>query len=91
MLCYKIYVSGHVQGVGFRFFTYRHAQKQGLTGSVENLNDGRVKIIVCGKESNVKQFCTWLENGDMHLANITHLEYQHYLPEKPFNDFHINH
>lgn len=42
------YVSGTVQGVGFRFATERAASALGLTGFVRNLPDGRVEIVAEG-------------------------------------------
>lgn len=40
-----IFISGLVQGVGFRHFTQRKAEGLGLTGWVRNLPDGRVEAI----------------------------------------------
>ena len=37
----RYYVSGVVQGVGFRYFALRAAQRLGLAGYVRNLRDGR--------------------------------------------------
>lgn len=37
--------SGHVQGVGFRYTTLRIARELPVTGYVENLADGRVKLV----------------------------------------------
>lgn len=41
-----IYISGFVQGVGFRKFVKKEAQKLHLTGYVKNLPDGRVEVLV---------------------------------------------
>lgn len=38
-----VYVSGLVQGVGFRYFTANKAAEYGITGWVKNLKDGRVE------------------------------------------------
>lgn len=45
-----IFVSGRVQGVGFRYRTYYLAQGFGLTGWVQNLEDGRVEMELQGTE-----------------------------------------
>jgi acylphosphatase len=41
-------VRGHVQGVGYRWFVQRYAQRAGLSGWVRNLSDGRVELLVHG-------------------------------------------
>ncbi|AHH07275.1 Acylphosphatase (plasmid) [Borrelia crocidurae DOU] len=42
---YQYFISGKVQGIGFRFFTEQIAKKIGIKGFVKNLDDGRVEII----------------------------------------------
>ncbi|MAJ49565.1 MAG: acylphosphatase, partial [Deltaproteobacteria bacterium] len=42
----KIVVRGKVQGVGFRNATWRKAMELGIRGSVQNLDDGSVEILV---------------------------------------------
>jgi acylphosphatase len=39
------WVSGHVQGVGFRYWTRDVAATLGLRGFARNLDDGRVEIV----------------------------------------------
>ena len=41
-------VSGHVQGVGYRWFVRSQARAAGLTGSAANLPDGRVEAVLEG-------------------------------------------
>lgn len=48
-----IYVSGRVQGVGFRFRTQQLARGFGLTGWVRNLYDGRVEMELQGSEADM--------------------------------------
>ena len=43
-----VFISGKVQGVGFRDFTMRNAQRLGLKGFVKNLRDGRVELVAEG-------------------------------------------
>ena len=44
------FVSGSVQGVGFRYRAYHVANHLGLTGYVKNLYDGIVELEVQGEE-----------------------------------------
>lgn len=44
----RFYVSGRVQGVGFRYHVHDVARHEGVTGYVRNLPDGRVEALVEG-------------------------------------------
>ena len=41
-------ISGHVHGVGFRFFAEDAASREGVHGFVRNLPDGRVEVVAEG-------------------------------------------
>lgn len=56
-------MSGMVQGVGFRWFAYRHAQRLGLAGWVRNLPDGRVEVVAKGSEDAVAALEATLREG----------------------------
>jgi acylphosphatase len=43
-----VYYEGHVQGVGFRHTTTQLARPYSVSGYVQNLEDGRVKLVVEG-------------------------------------------
>ena len=59
-----LYVSGSVQGVGFRWHTERIVRRiSGVTGFVRNLDDGRVEVVVEGEETLLHQFKKELEEG----------------------------
>jgi acylphosphatase len=47
-------VSGHVQGVGFRWFVRQQAGARGLAGSATNLADGRVEVVLQGPADDVR-------------------------------------
>lgn len=49
---------GHVQGVGFRYQTLDIAKGFEVSGTVENLSDGRVYLHAEGEESEVCAFQT---------------------------------
>jgi len=60
------YVSGRVQGVGFRHFTRVQAQQLGLVGTVKNLADGRVEIHVAGSPATLDDFESRVRQGPRH-------------------------
>ncbi len=62
----RIIVRGIVQGVGFRWFTRRHATKLGLGGFVKNMPDGSVLVEVEGEPSFVDMLIEELRKGPSH-------------------------
>jgi len=59
-----IFVSGSVQGVGFRWFVEREAEMFRLTGNVRNLPDGRVEIHAEGARETIKTLIITLKAGN---------------------------
>ena len=59
----RFLVSGAVQGVGFRFFAVRAAQRLGLAGYTRNLRDGRVEVYAVGDEQQLSSLRNDLEQG----------------------------
>ncbi|MDO5026416.1 MAG: acylphosphatase [Tissierellia bacterium] len=53
---YKIIFKGRVQGVGFRYRALRIANSLNLLGSVKNLYDGSVEVILQGKKLAINTF-----------------------------------
>ncbi|SQI43955.1 Acylphosphatase [Leminorella richardii] len=62
-VCYMAYVSGVVQGVGFRYFTQLQARALGVTGYAYNMDDGRVEVLACGEREQVEKLIAWLKVG----------------------------
>lgn len=62
-MTYHIFVSGRVQGVGYRRFAQKQAQALNLTGWTRNLLDGRVEVLVHGDEAQMDQYCEILKKG----------------------------
>jgi len=56
-------VKGVVQGVNFRYYTQRQAQKYNLTGWVRNLPDGSVAGVFEGDEEDVEAMIQWCHHG----------------------------
>jgi acylphosphatase len=75
----KVIVSGHVQGVGFRFYTSREAHKQGLTGHAKNLYSGDVEVVLYGSDENISNMLKWLEKGpataDVNAIKVSNIPY----------------
>jgi acylphosphatase len=67
-----IIISGDVQDVGFRGKVMRIAQKSKLLGYVENLPDGRVRVVCEGEEEVIHTFKKQLEihEDDIKVDNI---------------------
>ena len=60
------FVSGRVQGVGFRYFVMRHAQAENLGGYVRNLDDGRVQFLLQGEAGAVARVIEKIRIGPAH-------------------------
>lgn len=74
-ICKHGYISGRVQGVGFRQATAEQAERLDLDGWVRNLVDGRVEVLFEGNEAAVAELASWLEQGPP-AAEVTALELQ---------------
>ena len=59
----RFYVSGRVQGVGFRFFAERTAESLGVGGYVRNLFDGRVEVYAIGSAEQLEALRNTLRRG----------------------------
>jgi acylphosphatase len=59
----RFFVSGFVQGVGFRYFTVGEASRLKVSGYVRNLRDGRVEAYVIGTPEQLAKFRAALERG----------------------------
>jgi len=56
-------VHGRVQGVGFREYLRREAERLGITGWVRNRQDGTVEAVVHGWPDDVAQVLAWMRRG----------------------------
>jgi acylphosphatase len=74
-ICLHCFVSGRVQGVFFRRYTYNQAVSKGLTGWVKNLEDGRVEVLICGEQETVEALREWLWQGSP-TAKVSAVEAQ---------------
>ena len=59
----RFVVYGRVQGVGFRYFTWKEAERIGIKGTVRNCVDGSVEIVAEGNDDQPQDFYNWLKFG----------------------------
>jgi acylphosphatase len=58
-----LFISGRVQGVGFRYFTARLASKYNICGFVRNLLNGDVEVYAEGEKDELDQFRLRVKTG----------------------------
>ena len=57
------FVSGRVQGVGFRFFVQHKAAALGVSGWARNVDDGRVEVYGVGDSEKLSNLAAALHIG----------------------------
>ncbi|MBW4545853.1 MAG: acylphosphatase [Symplocastrum torsivum CPER-KK1] len=58
-----VFITGRVQGVGYRFSTRDEANRLGINGWVRNLSDGRVEALFEGSKAAVEEMISWCHQG----------------------------
>ena len=87
----RYFVSGGVQGVGFRYFTLNAAKKLQVQGYVRNLRDGRVEVFAIGTPQQLVQFRAVLEHGPR-FASVSRVDEENAEVDARFaNDFIVTH
>ena len=69
----RFVVRGSVQGVGFRWFVFREAERLGLRGWVSNRPDGAVEVVADGALPALVQLEAALARGPAH-ARVARVE-----------------
>lgn len=59
----KITIKGKVHSVWFRISTKEQADKIGILGTVQNINDGSVLVIAQAEEDLLNEFLKYCHNG----------------------------
>ena len=83
-----IFISGRVQGVGFRHFTKTNARELGVQGWVKNLSDGRVEAVFQGEEDKVQELIDRCEDGPA-SAYVKDLQVKDADDEPDFQEFKV--
>jgi acylphosphatase len=73
MVTAHVFISGFVQGVGYRQFVKKHAEELGLTGWVKNLPDGRVEAVFQGEKKLIEQLIEFCKKGPF-MAEVEDVE-----------------
>lgn len=81
-------VHGMVQGVNFRAYTVREAQRLGLTGWVRNVPDGTVETVAEGPRGALEAFLEFLSIGSP-SASVTKVTSTWEQATGEFSDFRV--
>ena len=81
-------VYGRVQGVNFRYYTQKEAQRLQLTGWVANQRNGTVKVVAEGPEDTLKAFIEFLHKGSP-AARVERVELSWLPATGEFNRFKV--
>jgi acylphosphatase len=87
MIARHCIVEGRVQGVGFRYFVYRQAQRLGVVGWVRNRNNGTVEVHGQGERDAMNGFLAKLRSGPS-FAYVSNLRVQD-VPTEELTEFSI--
>lgn len=83
-------IRGFVQGVGYRKWARREAQKVGLTGWVRNLPDGSVEALLQGDTDILTLFIEKLRKGPF-MSEVEDIDIIWEEQKEAFPDFIVRH
>jgi acylphosphatase len=83
-----IFISGRVQGVGFRHFTRKNAENLGVTGWVKNLSDGRVEAVFQGSEEQIEELIQRCKKGPV-ASYVQNIEIEKNSGEEDYKNFSV--
>jgi acylphosphatase len=81
-------ISGRVQGVWFRASTKQKANQLGLTGWVQNTDNGKVEAVIEGEEISIKEMIKWCQHGPS-MARVEKVEIKDEKTTDSYTDFSI--
>ncbi|MCH2448884.1 MAG: acylphosphatase [Gracilimonas sp.] len=83
-----IFITGRVQGVGFRHFTRKNAENLGVTGWVKNLSDGRVEAVFQGSEEQIEELIQRCKKGPV-ASYVQNIEVEKDSGEEDYKNFSV--
>lgn len=85
-----VFISGTVQGVGYRQFVKNNARKLGLTGWVRNSEDGGVEVVLQSAspkgQKNIEQMIELCKKGPF-LAEVKQIGFEWEEMNEQYTDF----
>ncbi|WP_050613990.1 acylphosphatase [Bacillus testis] len=81
-------IQGHVQGVGFRFFTQTTAVAYDIKGWVRNLNNGDVELEAEGPDRQMETFIRKISEGPR-FSKVEHVSLADLPEPKGYTEFKI--
>ena len=87
MATVHLIIRGKVQGVFYRATAKKVADKMGITGTVQNGEEGHVEIWASGPEGQLQKFILWCREGPSgaHVADVQTAQ----VAERAFPEFSI--
>lgn len=85
---FRAIVHGRVQGVNFRYYTCRQAERLGVVGYVRNQADGTVEVVAEGTPQATQALLAWLHHGPPQ-AYVTRVEATWLAPNREFHSFEV--
>lgn len=83
----RLLISGFVQGVGYRAFVQREAEKLEVFGWVRNLSDDRVEVLAqSDQKEKLKELIKICEKGPF-LAEVKDISIEWQEPQEQFESF----
>lgn len=77
------FVTGRVQGVGFRWWTRSRALELGLVGHATNMRDGRVQVVAEGRREDVDKLLELLREEPSTTNRPGHVKFVSELYSEP--------
>jgi acylphosphatase len=82
------FISGWVQGVGYRYYVKRKADELRISGFVRNLPDRSVEVWIQGQEKDLAEMLSFLQVGPL-WARVDRVEENTVEPKDQFTHFYI--
>jgi acylphosphatase len=73
MAANRYFIQGRVQGIGYRYFVLREAERLGISGFTRNLPDGRVEVVAEGRDEDLAALEGRLKEGPA-FSDVSNVE-----------------